>query len=76
MNLIKPVVEQPQYNLLNRARFETEYKYIWQKVGFGTTIWSPLAGGLLTGKYLSGDAKEGRYSTDFFKKKFEETMKG
>jgi len=72
LKLVKPVVEQPQYNLLNRTRFECEYGRLFEKTGYGTTIWSPLCGGLLTGKYLSGEAKEGsRYSTEMFKKKFD-----
>jgi len=52
-NLTPPTMEQPQYNMLHRARFEEEYKPVFQK-GLGTTIWSPLASGLLTGKYMSG----------------------
>jgi aryl-alcohol dehydrogenase-like predicted oxidoreductase len=76
--LMKPVVEQPQYNLLNRQRFECEYSRLFEKTGYGTTIWSPLAGGLLTDKYLSGKATEGRYSTDLlnFKKRFEDLVAG
>jgi len=53
-NLIKPTMEQPQYNLLHRQRVEVEYVSLFQKYGMGTTIWSPLASGLLTGKYLDG----------------------
>jgi voltage-dependent potassium channel beta subunit len=50
----KPIVEQPQYNLLHRRRVEKEYARLYEDVGLGTTIWSPLASGLLTGKYLDG----------------------
>ena len=50
----KPVVEQPQYNLLHRARVEKEYARLYEDIGLGTTIWSPLGSGLLTGKYLDG----------------------
>jgi aryl-alcohol dehydrogenase-like predicted oxidoreductase len=71
LKLVKPVVEQPQYNLLNRTRFECEYGRLFEKTGYGSTIWSPLCGGLLTGRYLSGEAKEGRYSTEMFKKKLD-----
>lgn len=53
-NLHKPVMEQPQYNLLHRQRFEVEYARLYEDIGLGTTIWSPLASGLLTGKYLNG----------------------
>jgi voltage-dependent potassium channel beta subunit len=50
----KPVVEQPQYNLFNRERVEREYARLYEDIGLGTTVWSPLASGLLTGKYLGG----------------------
>ena len=50
-NLIGPTMEQPQYNMLHRSRVEVEYERLYQDFGMGTTIWSPLASGLLTGKY-------------------------
>jgi voltage-dependent potassium channel beta subunit len=50
----KPVMEQPQYNLFHRDRVEKEYARLYEDIGLGTTIWSPLASGLLTGKYLDG----------------------
>ncbi len=53
-HLHKPVMEQPQYNMLERKRVETEYRRLYDDIGLGTTIWSPLASGLLTGKYLEG----------------------
>jgi aryl-alcohol dehydrogenase-like predicted oxidoreductase len=53
-HLHKPVMEQPQYNLLWRDRVEKEYARLYEDIGLGTTIWSPLASGLLTGKYLNG----------------------
>lgn len=53
-HLHKPVMEQPQYNILTRDRVEKEYKRLYEDIGLGTTIWSPLASGLLTGKYLNG----------------------
>ena len=53
-HLHKPVMEQPQYNILWRDRVEKEYKRLYQDIGLGTTIWSPLSSGLLTGKYLNG----------------------
>src|SRR5215468_4175862 len=53
-HLHKPVMEQPQYNLLARDRVEREYARLYADIGLGTTIWSPLASGLLTGKYNDG----------------------
>jgi voltage-dependent potassium channel beta subunit len=53
-HLHKPVVEQPEYNLLNRRRVEREYARLYEDIGLGLTTWSPLASGLLTGKYLDG----------------------
>lgn len=55
----KPIVEQPQYNMAVRQRFEGEYAYLFATTGYGTTIWSPLCSGLLTGKYDSGEIPEG-----------------
>lgn len=57
--LRKPVVEQPQYNLLWRDRVEKEFAPLYDKYGMGLTTWSPLASGLLTGKYLGGKVPEG-----------------
>lgn len=53
-NLIPPTMEQPQYNMFHRERVEAEYAQVYKTVGLGTTIWSPLASGLLTGKYVAG----------------------
>ncbi len=61
-HLHKPIVEQPEYNMLNRDKVETEYKRLFEDIGIGTTIWSPLAGGLLTGKYLDGIPEDSRAS--------------
>ncbi len=52
-NLIGPTMEQPQYNMLHRDKFEVEFDQLYKTVGMGTTIWSPLASGVLTGKYNS-----------------------
>ena len=60
-NLRGPTMEQPQYNILCRDRFENEYKDIFKKHKIGTTIWSPLASGLLTGKYNDGIPKNSRF---------------
>ncbi len=54
LGLNAPTMEQPQYNLFHRTRFEKEYAPLYQNYGLGTTIWSPLASGLLTGKYNRG----------------------
>lgn len=59
-NLHAPIVEQPQYNLFHRAKFEKEYAPLYKTPGLGTTIWSPLASGILTGKYTSGVPKDSR----------------
>ncbi len=59
-HLIGPTMEQPQYNMFNRDKIEVEYKQIYKTVGLGTTIWSPLASGVLSGKYNSGNPKNTR----------------
>jgi voltage-dependent potassium channel beta subunit len=59
-NLIGPTMEQPQYNLLERNKLEKEYLLLFKEHGLGTTIWSPLASGLLSGKYTSGEVKDTR----------------
>ncbi len=59
-NLIGPTVEQPQYNMLVRDKVEVEYKQVYKTVGLGTTIWSPLASGILTGKYNDGFPEDTR----------------
>jgi len=53
-HLHKPVVEQPQYNLFERDRVQREYARLYEDIGLGLTIWSPLASGLLSGKYIDG----------------------
>ena len=53
-HLHKPVMEQPQYNVFHRKRVEVEYARLYEDIGLGLTTWSPLASGLLTGKYRSG----------------------
>jgi voltage-dependent potassium channel beta subunit len=64
--LIGPTMEQPQYNLFERAKVEVEYAEIYKNVGLGTTIWSPLAAGLLTGKYNDGIPKDSRFALQGF----------
>jgi voltage-dependent potassium channel beta subunit len=53
-HLRPPLMEQPQYNMFHRERVEREYSMLYEDIGLGTTIWSPLASGLLTGKYNDG----------------------
>ncbi len=59
-HLHQPVMEQPQYNLLHRERVEKEYARLFADLGYGATIWSPLASGLLTGKYNDGIPADSR----------------
>jgi voltage-dependent potassium channel beta subunit len=59
-NLIGPTMEQPQYNLIERTKLEKDYLHLFKEYGLGTTIWSPLASGLLSGKYTSGQASNTR----------------
>ena len=59
-HLHKPVMEQPQYNLFERGRFENDYVRLYKDYGYGSTTWSPLASGLLTGKYSNGIPKDSR----------------
>ena len=59
-HLHKPVTEQPQYNLFHRDRVEHEYARLYEDLGLGTTTWSPLASGLLTGKYNEGVPADSR----------------
>jgi len=61
-HLHKPVMEQPQYNLFHRKRVEQEYARLYEDIGLGLTTWSPLASGLLTGKYRDGVPKGSRGS--------------
>jgi voltage-dependent potassium channel beta subunit len=64
--LIGPTMEQPQYNLFERHKVEVEYAEIYKNVGLGTTIWSPLASGLLSGKYNDGIPKDSRFALQGF----------
>jgi voltage-dependent potassium channel beta subunit len=59
-HLHRPVMEQPQYNMFWRERFEVEYARLFKDYGYGSTIWSPLASGLLTGKYNDGIPADSR----------------
>ncbi len=64
--LIGPVMEQPQYNLFEREKMDKEYLDIFRTVGMGTTVWSPLASGLLSGKYNDGIPKGSRFALEGF----------
>eukprot|EP01022_Parablepharisma_sp_SALTPOND_P023497 TRINITY_DN49_c2_g1_i1.p2 TRINITY_DN49_c2_g1~~TRINITY_DN49_c2_g1_i1.p2 ORF type:complete len:305 (+),score=47.66 TRINITY_DN49_c2_g1_i1:2298-3212(+) len=65
LGLIKPIADQAEYNMMIRKRFEVDLAPIYEKSGYGTTIWSPLASGMLTGKYNDEKVPEGsRFATD------------
>ncbi len=83
-NLIPPTMEQPQYNMLERNKVERDYLRIFNDIGLGTTTWSPLASGLLTGKYNSSTKVENTRATlkgyeslksKFFSKEAKENLK-
>lgn len=73
-NLHAPTMEQPQYNLLHRERVEVEYAPLFDEFGMGTTVWSPLASGVLTGKYVDGIPEDSRLALpgyEWLRKKIE-----
>lgn len=65
-HLIPPLMEQPEYNMFSRKRVERHYAHLYQEIGLGTTIWSPLDSGILTGKYNQGIPKDSRLDLDGF----------
>jgi voltage-dependent potassium channel beta subunit len=65
-NLIPPLMEQPEYNMFDRKRVEREYAHLYDEIGLGTTIWSPLDSGILTGKYNQGIPKDSRLDLEGF----------
>lgn len=74
-HLVPPLMEQPQYHMFHRERFEVEYGPLYDEIGLGTTIWSPLASGLLTGKYNQGMPEGTRASLEgyeWLRKRFED----
>ncbi|TVQ09849.1 MAG: voltage-dependent potassium channel subunit beta [Balneolaceae bacterium] len=78
-HLRPPLMEQPQYNMFHRQRVEREYELLYDDIGLGTTIWSPLASGLLTGKYNDGIPEGSRLDLkkyDWLKKILLETEEG
>src|SRR5690606_2662845 len=64
--LVPPTMEQPQYNMFHRERFEVEYNRLYSEIGLGTTIWSPLASGVLTGKYNKGIPDDSRMALESY----------
>ncbi len=73
-HLVPPTMEQPQYHMLHRERVEKEYARLYREIGLGTTIWSPLASGILTGKYNDGIPEGTRVSMEgyeWLRKRFE-----
>lgn len=64
--LIGPTIEQPQYNMFERFKMEQDYLPVFKNVGLGTTIWSPLAAGFLTGKYNNGIPADSRLAIEGF----------
>ncbi|EIW72050.1 hypothetical protein TREMEDRAFT_70613 [Tremella mesenterica DSM 1558] len=64
LNMVGPCCEQPHYSMFHRERFESEYESLWRYENFGSTIWSPLDSGLLTGKYNHGIPHGSRYHTN------------
>jgi len=66
LHLHKPVVEQPVYNLFERHRFASEYDRVYKELGYGSTTWSPLASGVLTGKYQNGIPSDSRGALEGF----------
>lgn len=78
-HLRPPLMEQPQYNMFHRDRVEQEYASLYEDIGLGTTIWSPLASGLLTGKYNDGVPEGSRLDLekyDWLRKQLLETEEG
>ncbi|MEO7312120.1 MAG: aldo/keto reductase [Chitinophagaceae bacterium] len=65
-HLIGPTMEQPEYNMFRREKLEKEYVPIFKNIGLGTTIWSPLAAGVLTGKYNNGIPEDSRLAIEGF----------
>ena len=73
-HLIPPLMEQPEYNMFNRFKIEMDYLPLYEEIGLGTTIWSPLASGILTNKYATGFPEGSRLSmkeNEWLKKRYE-----
>jgi voltage-dependent potassium channel beta subunit len=63
-HLVPPLMEQPEYNMFNRKRVEKDYAHLYKRIGLGTTIWSPLDSGFLTGKYNQGIPEDSRLNLE------------
>ncbi|TMW68710.1 hypothetical protein Poli38472_006178 [Pythium oligandrum] len=74
LGLIRPVMDQPEYNILERSRVDYEYVNLYKKYKYGLTTWSPLASGILTGKYNNGIPEGSRLSLPAYKSMFEGTL--
>lgn len=73
-HLIPPIMEQPEYNMFTREKVERDYVYLYSRIGLGLTTWSPLASGLLTGKYndgIPGDSRANLEDYDWLKRRVE-----
>lgn len=77
-HLVPPTMEQPEYNMFNRDKIEKEYLPLYSSIGLGTTIWSPLHSGILTGKYNNGIPEGSRMTVDGYEwlRKMMESEKG
>ncbi|KAK7052612.1 NADP-dependent oxidoreductase domain-containing protein [Favolaschia claudopus] len=75
LNLIAPIAEQMQHNMFHRERPEKEYAPLYQNYGYGTTVWSPLDSGMLTGKYNNGIPEGSRFATEAMFKNRESQLK-
>ena len=64
-DLVKPIAEQCQYNMFVRDDMEKDYRDLFKRYKMGTTIWSPLLGGVLTGKYINEIPKDSRFATNY-----------
>jgi len=73
-HLHKPITEQPKYHLLSRKKFEVDYARVFKDYGYGSTTFSPLAGGVLSGKYLNGVPKDSRAALEGFSSLKQETI--
>ena len=77
LNLIGPIMEQPQYNMLARERVEKDYVLLYDQVGLGLTPFSPLRAGMLTGKYSDGVPDDSRMATsESFKRMMQKRFEG
>jgi len=74
LGLVKPIADQCEYSMLNREKMEVEYIDLFDEVGFGTTVWSPLCGGILTGKYNKEVPQDSRYATAWYKSAYDKWL--